>query len=225
MIAFGCATTDEDEYRTHAQPGIARAAEPNSLVMRRHGYDCIHDPYNEMLDEAAAHDDLEALVLLHQDLSIDDDAFVAHVRGLLAASSEIAIAGTVGGRGAPGLAWWEGESHGYVEAPELVPGGVRLQYSHGAHEVDSVDGMLLVLSPWAVRELRFDRGLAGALDGYDLDICLQARERGKRVVAYGFGVSHHVRYETFYERGRWVRADVAVRRKWALDPDPVPRAL
>ena len=39
----------------------------------------------------------------------------------------------------------------------------------------------MVLSPWAVRELRFDESL-GKLHGYDFDICMQARAAGKKVV-------------------------------------------
>lgn len=223
MIAFGCATTDEREYRAYAAPSIERVAEPDSLLMRRHGYDSIHEPYNEMLDEAARRDDLEAIVLLHQDLSIEDEGFMAKVRGILAASPEIAIVGAVGARGVPPLAWWEGsESHGYFESPILVPGGSRIVYSHGVHEVDSVDGMLLVLSPWAARELRFDAELAGPLDGYDMDICLQARARGRRVVAGGLQVAHYTTYDRFFDRRRWIQAAVALRRKWAPTFDEAP---
>jgi hypothetical protein len=218
MIAFGCATTKEQEFRAYAAPAIERVAETDSLLMRRHGYDSIHEPYNEMLDAASQREDLEAIVLLHQDLSIDDEGFLAKVRGALAASPEIAIIGAAGARGVSGLAWWEGEeSHGYFDSPVLVPGGSRMVYSRGMHEVDSVDGMLLVLSAWAARELRFDAELAGPLDGYDMDICLQARARGRRVVAGGLQVSHYCTYDDFFDRRRWIRAAVALQRKWGLD--------
>lgn len=224
MIAFGCATTSEEEYLAYAAPSVARVAEPDSLSLRRHGYDSIHEPYNEMLAEASERDDLEAVVLLHQDLSIDDDAFLAKIRDVLAASDEVAVIGVAGARGVSSLAWWEGESsYGAAHSPQLVPGGSHIQYSHGAHEVDSVDGLLLVLSAWAARQLRFDRGLAGPLDGYDMDICLQARARGGRVVVADLAVSHHVGYEGFFDRRRWVRAAVALQRKWALDSMPSPR--
>jgi hypothetical protein len=216
MIAFGCATTDEEEYRHRAAPSIARLAEPDSLLMRRHGFDSIQAPYNEMLAEAARHADLEALVLLHQDLSIDDDDFLARVRGLLAARPEVAVIGAAGARRIRGLAWWEGECHGRVRMPVLTPGGARSVYSPGNHEVESVDGMLLVLSAWAVRELRFDPGL-GPFDGYDMDVCLQARERGGRVLVADVEVSHYVRYESFFDRERWIRGAVALQRKWAFE--------
>lgn len=191
--------------------------------MRRHGYDSIHEPYNEMLVEATECDELEAVVLLHQDLSIDDEGFLAKVRGILAASPDVAVIGTAGARHVRGLAWWEGESHGFLDEPLLIPGGSHIHYSHGAHEVDTVDGMLLVLSPWAARELRFDSDLAGPLDGYDMDFCLQARARGRRVVATGFRVRHYVRYDGFFDHRRWIQAAVALQRKWELDPMPSPR--
>jgi hypothetical protein len=216
MIAFGCATTDEEEYRRRAAPSIARLAEPSSLLMRRHGFDSIHAPYNEMLAEAAGRNDLEALVLIHQDLSIDEDGFLAKVRGLLATRPEVAVIGAAGARGVRGLAWWEGDCRGRVHAPVLVPGGGTSVYSHGHHEVESVDGMLLVLSAWAVRELRFDRGI-GPFDGYDMDICLQARERGRRVLVADVEVSHYVRYESFFDRERWIEGAVALQRKWAFE--------
>ena len=223
MIAFGCATTSESEYRAFAEPSIRRLAERGSLVMRRHGYDSIQEPYNEMLARAGERDDLEAVVLLHQDLSIEDPFFLGKLRSLLAASDDVAVIGAVGARGVDSLAWWDGEeSHGHVDVPAMVPGGTRLDFSRGAHEVDAVDGLLLVLSAWAARELRFDADLSGPLDGYDTDICLQARAHGKRVVVGDFDVAHHVQVD-FFDRERWARAAVALRRKWA--PERVPRTL
>ena len=50
-----------------------------------------------------------------------------------------------------------------------------------AGEVDAVDGFLLVLSPWAVRNVRFDESLATG-HGFDVDYCLQVREAGRKVV-------------------------------------------
>ncbi len=46
-------------------------------------------------------------------------------------------------------------------------------------EVDSIDGFVMVLSPWAVRELRFDESL-GKIHGYDFDLCLQVRDAGTK---------------------------------------------
>ncbi len=193
--------------------------------MRCHGFDSIQEPYNRMIAEAAAEDDLEAVVLLHQDVAIGDELFLTRVRSLLAASEEIAVIGSAGALDVrAGLAWWEGIRRGRTESPVMVPGGSTETYSHGNFEVEAVDGMLLALSAWAAEELRFDRGL-GPLDGYDIDICLQARARGRRVVVGDFHVEHYARRE-FLDHRRWVEAAVALQRKWALGPDePVPARL
>lgn len=192
--------------------------------MRRHGYDSIQEPYNEMLAEAAAEDDLEAVVLFHQDVSIEDELFLDKVRALLAASEEVAVIGSAGAVDIPaGLAWWEGSCRGHTESPVMVPGGNVETYARGNFEVEAVDGMLLVLSAWAARELRFDPNLA-PLDGYDIDICLQARARGRRVVVGDFQIAHYAQRD-FLDHRRWVGAAVSLRRKWALDPAVVPAHL
>lgn len=223
MLAFGCATTSDEEYFTYAAPTIERISEGSSLVMRRHGYDSIHEPYNDMLAEAGARADLDAVVLLHQDLSIADAHFAERVRAISAADERVAVIGAAGARNVPGLPWWEGDSlTGRVESPRLVPGGAVVDHSRGIREVDAIDGILIVLSAWAARELRFDPAL-GPLDGYDVDICLQARARGRRVVVGDFrGVAHHVRADSF-DRARWTSGATALRRKW--DPNLVPRSL
>jgi GT2 family glycosyltransferase len=83
-----------------------------------------------------------------------------------------------------------------------------------------VDGFLLVLSPWAVRELRFDDELS-AFHGYDADLCFQARARGKRVVVDDLEVVHHS-YGGIGDREAWISADLAFRRKWAAAVGPLP---
>ena len=48
--------------------------------------------------------------------------------------------------------------------------------SGSSGEVDMVDGYLLILSRWAINELRFDeRDVGPGFHGYDADICFQAR--------------------------------------------------
>lgn len=94
MIAFGCATTDELEFRKGAGAAIEAVAEPGSLLMRRQGWPSLDLPYNAMTAEAAARDDLEALALVHEDFAFAGTDFLARVRALLAADPEIAVIGT-----------------------------------------------------------------------------------------------------------------------------------
>ncbi len=58
-------------------PGIRRAAEPDSEILDLRSAGTIFESYNALLDEAAALDDLEALVLVHQDAEIVDPDFCA----------------------------------------------------------------------------------------------------------------------------------------------------
>ena len=75
MIAFGTSITKPDVFRRCAEPGIVRVAEPDSLVLELPAVGSIFKSYNALLDRAAEHDDLEALVLVHQDTELVDHDF------------------------------------------------------------------------------------------------------------------------------------------------------
>lgn len=195
MIAFGCATTDEREFRAGAAQAIEAVAESSSLLMRRAADGAFAVPYDEMLAEAASHDDLEAVVLLGQCVSGLDSELPAWVRGLLAASDDVAVvgAGTVG----------------------------------GAQEVESVGGTVLVLSAWAASELSCDAAVCGALDPLAMDLGLQARARGRRVVASGAlsAVCRERWARPAAERRAWIRSMAAVRAKWGTSAIPEGSAV
>ena len=107
------------------------------------------------------------------------------------ADPEVAVAGCAGAIGVRSLAWWEGsvtwasltqryeEFGGGGEIPGISWARERRRAYVGTGEVDAIDGCLIVLSPWAVRNLRFDEALARR-HGYDVDICMQARPQGGR---------------------------------------------
>jgi hypothetical protein len=90
----------------------------------------------------------------------------------------------------------------------------------GFHEAGTLDGRVVVFSPWAIRELRFDEALDVPLDCAIADLCHQAHARDRSVVASDFGLLRHVLCKKLGDRGRLVRGAVAVHRKWATDPDP-----
>jgi hypothetical protein len=217
MIAFGCSVASEDRWRRWAQPGIERVAEPDSLVIVERGKGSLQVRCNRALRHAAAHDDLEALVLLHEDTEIRDPEFMTKVREALADPS-VAIVGPIGGRGARSIAWWLGsEPVGRVDIPNIGPQSlVTLGDGPASGEVDVVDGLMMVLSPWAVRELRFDEELSN-FHGYDVDICFQAIASGRRVLVAKLDVIHHS-FGGIGDREPWIRANVAFRRKWHVPP-------
>ena len=234
MIAFGSAITKRDVYDRCARPGIARVAEPDSVVLDLDSIGSIFASYNAVLERAATLPDLEALVLLHQDTEIVSADFCAQARRALA-DPEVGLAGCAGAIGVRSIAWWEGsvtlasflhryEDHGGGEVPAAswtwgdAPPYARLG------EVETLDGFLLILSPWAVRELRFDEGL-GAFHGYDLDYCLQVRAAGRKVVTTDVRAVHHHALEPFSDAEEWIAAHVALADKWegrspGLEPFP-----
>jgi hypothetical protein len=225
MIAFGCAIHSEEKYERFARPGIERVRDPEAPLIELRDRHCIFTAYNEILDRVRDDPRIETLVLIHEDTEIRDSRFEAKIRWVLS-DPLVAIVGTVGAVGVRGIDWW---IHDYgigssilepidpealYETPLLE--GAEISGSGHSGEVDMVDGYLLALSRWAIRELRFDADTLGpGFHGYDADICFQARERGRKVFAVEMPVAHHRNSvsPTPY-REDWLRAQIAFRRKW-----------
>lgn len=224
MFAFGSAVTKPDVYARCARPGIDRAKEPDSVVFDGPAAGSVFQSCNALLDRAAAlGDDLEALVLVHQDTELVDEDLCAILRAALA-DPEVGIVGCVGAVGVRSIAWWEGsvtlanfvnryDEHGGgdLEAFSWDPGAAPA-YAH-VGEVETLDGFALVFSPWAVREVRFDEALGG-FHGYDLDYCLQVREQGRKVVTADFRAIHHRPLQMVPDLDDWAASHEAVARKW-----------
>jgi hypothetical protein len=222
MIVFGCSITAPDVFEQAAGPGIELAREPDSVVIANAAAGSIFRSYNLLMDQAAAHEDLEALVLVHQDAEITNADFCARVREALS-DPDVGLVGCVGAIGVRSIAWWEGSVtwasfvHKYGELgggelPGFAWSDALPPYARTG-EVDSVDGFVLCMSPWVVRNLRFDESL-GALHGYDLDFCLTVREAGKKVVTADLKVIHHHSLDLVSNPDTWIAAHVAVAEKW-----------
>jgi len=191
MIVFGTAISDRTTYEEIALPGIRRAAEPDSAIIVREGYDSIQRPYNEIMDEAAALPDLEALVLLHQDLELTDGSLPARIRRL-SGDPRIGLIGSFGARDVRlhcGFAVAKTETLFGTASVE----GFEARHSSGAHEVELVDGSLLVVSPWATRSIRFYEPLAEHFHGYDIDFSQRVRAAGGRVICDDIPYVHRMR--------------------------------
>jgi hypothetical protein len=224
MIAFGCSITAPDVYARAAEPGFRLAAEPDSEIVANAAAGSLFRSYNLILDMVAERQDLEALVLVHQDAEIVDRGFCAKVREALK-DPDVGVVGCVGAIDVRNIAWWEGSvtwasfthrygEHGGGEVPSLTwlerdrPGFARTGV------VDTLDGFVLALSPWAVRNLRFDEGLGSQIHGYDLDFCLQIREAGKKVVTADLKVVHHHSLELVTDTDVWINAHIKMAEKW-----------
>ena len=219
MIAFGCAVGEEEPYWRYTEPGIRLAAEADSEIYAFAAVTSTARSYNLLIDAAAARDDLEALVILHSHAQIADPGLCATVRRALG-DPDVAVVGCAGARGASSIAWWEGE---VVSAPitqryHEYGGGDLAAYSWTSPaappaEVDTVAGILMVLSPWAVRNVRFDEELVlGA--GIEVDLCRTVRAAGRKVVVADLPVLFHRSIEVIEHRQVWVEAHMRIAAKW-----------
>jgi hypothetical protein len=225
MIAFGTIVGEGEAYRRYTEPGIRRAAEPDSAVFAFAAVASITRSYNIVLDAAAACDDLEGLVLLHPHTELTDPALCERVREILF-DPDVGLAGAAGGRGAPSIAWWEGRvSAAPGDHRYRVHGGGRLpafgwaEPSAPLGPVDALDGALLVFSPWAVRTVRFDEGLRMGY-GYDVDLCRQVRALGRKVVTADLRAVFHHELDLVEDIDLWAEAHCRLADKWeAEEPD------
>jgi hypothetical protein len=209
MIAFAACVGSPEKFRDFAQPGLRHVSEPDSLIAEVTTDRSIFEAYNEVLEAFSERDDLEALVLLHEDVEIVDSDFCAKIRARVA-EPDVAVVGVIGARGVTSLAWWEGETRGRC----LETRGM-IDFGGGKHDVETVDGLMLVLSPWAVRNLCFDTDSFTGFHAYDADICFQARAAGKRVVVEDIALVHHTK-GGYGDRAAYDAADDAFRAKWGL---------
>ena len=224
MIAFATLVGEGEPYRRYTEPGIRRAAEPDSALFPFASVGSVTRSCNIVLDAAAARDDLEALVLLHPHTELADPSFCARVREALR-DPAVAVAGAAGGAGARSIAWWDGT---VSAAP-----GVQRYVAHRGGEfpafgwadpvaplgaVDTVDGSLMVLSRWAVRTVRFDESLRVG-HGYDTDYCRQVRAAGRRVVTADLRAIFHHELELVEDIDLWIEGHQQVADKWEPDEE------
>jgi hypothetical protein len=223
MIAFASSVTKPEVYARCAEPGIRRAAEVDSIVRVMPSIGSIFASYNALLDWAADLPELEALVLIHQDAEIVTDDFCAIIREALR-DPDVGVVGCVGAVGVRSIAWWEASvtCASFINRYQEHGGGDLESFSWAWSEappyartgrVETLDGFVLVVSPWAVSNIRFDESL-GAFHGYDLDFCLQVRAAGRQVVTADFRAIHHRQLEMVPDREEWIAAHIGVAEKW-----------
>ncbi len=223
MIAFASAITNAEIYRRSAEVGFRLAAEPDSETWATPSIGSLFKSYNAIMDRAAGQPGLEALVLAHQDTQIFDPDFLARVRRAFR-DPQVGVVGCVGAIGVRSIAWWEGsvalasfihryEEHGGGDLPAFSWAWSEAPPYARTGEVDTLDGFLLVLSPWVVENIRFDESL-GQLHGYDFDFCLQVRAAGHKVVTEDFRAIHSHALQPFSDPESWIQAHIRVAEKW-----------
>jgi hypothetical protein len=207
MIVFGVCVGPSDKYERICHPSLPKGA----LVLTRTNQVSIFSAYNSILDEAAEIPDMEAVALIHDDIEVGP-SFEQDVR--IALNTGAGVVGAIGSLDPFSLAWWKGHRRGYaVEPGRIVDHGV------GFHEVHTVDGMAMVLSPECARSVRFDAKTFSGGHAYDIDFCFEASTRGYRILVAPLDVRHHTK-GTLGDVLAYRRADLALQSKWKLTPKP-----
>ncbi len=204
MLAYGVCIGSRDRYEALAAPHLR---DLGGVVVEADDQRSICAAYNAVLAAVTDEPDVEGLVLLHEDVTIDSAAFIAAIRAELA-DPDVAVVGAIGALRPSSLRWWQGEGRGRVrDSTGLV------DFGGGRHDVDVLDGLCLVLSPWAITHLRFDESAFDGFHGYDSDICLQARAAGKRVRVTDLPITHHT-HGGYGDAAAYARAGAAFAAKW-----------
>ena len=176
-IAYGSCVGSWDKLQANVIPRVV-----GRPLLGLSGQTQITVAYNTILDAYRGWH-LDAVILLHDDLEITDPAAETKFLDVLS-DPDVAIVGVCGGRGDTTLSWWNSETIGH----QATDSG-QLEFGPRTGDVAFIEGSIMVFSPWAVENLRFDERYPGFL-GYD-DICLTAREAGKRVVVADVDTHHH----------------------------------
>jgi len=204
VILYGCCVGSWDKFNRYVAPYTA-----GRRLIVKFGYSGIVRPYNELLDTARGYDDLEALILLHDDLEfIDPEAEKKLVAPLV--DPNVALVGVAGG-GGESIYWWNHEPVGHQRTDvRLIDFGPR------EGDVTLIEGSVMVLSPWLVRNLRFDPRFTW-FHGYD-EIGMQVKAAGRRAVVVDVDTWHH-NQEGYADEHSAEQCRVAAelyREKWML---------
>lgn len=203
MIGFGCCVSSWDKLDSYVRPYVG--SRPLFTVW---GATSIAVAYNQIIDAFKTRD-VEALVLLHDDLEVTDPR--ADELFISALEPDVALVGVAGARSCDTIAWWTGDviGHQVIDGPRLLDFGDR------ADDVTALEGSILVLSPWALQNLRFDETYDD-FHGYDCDIAMTAHRLGRRVRVVDVDTHHHVSlgFKSPESEASWRRADELYRRKW-----------
>jgi SAM-dependent methyltransferase/GT2 family glycosyltransferase len=188
IIVGVCVSGTGERFRTGCEPALRRVLAPEDRVLAHPGDNRgIPAVYNTVLKTARTELDCAGVVFLHDDVEIVDPSFRAKVLAALA-EPQAGVVGVVGGRGLVDARWWNArETAGRVfESRYLQDLGAPRA------DVDVVDGLFLALTPAVFGHITVDEDLP-LFHGYDVDICLQARDLGLRVAVRQIELLHRTK--------------------------------
>lgn len=201
-IGYGCCVGSWDKFHKFVEPRIYS----ERPILTAYNQTSISVAYNAILDGFRVYD-LDAVILVHDDLEMIDPLTEQKVLGVLSASDDIAIVGVAGGGSS--MAWWNVDPIGHQLTDSMM-----LEFGdRNSGDVDIVEGSFMAFSPWAIQELRFDERYEFL--GYD-DVCLEAKRADKRVYVADIDTHHHstLGYKSESVKEMWERSEVIFKSKW-----------
>lgn len=201
VIAYGCCVGSIEKLEKYVRPHTA------GPLIALYDQSSIAEAYNKIIDIVQDMDNVDALVLQHDDLEITDQNFVSKM--LDAMTSDVALIGVAGGKNAQTLAWWDYETTGHQQTDSGM-----LTFTEPTGDVEVLEGSILILTPWSIRHLRFDERYGG-FHGYD-DIGYEAVACGKRVIVVDADTYHHTSlgWKSQDNFDAWSMANDKFREKW-----------
>jgi len=206
MIAYGCCVGSWEKFGRFVAPNIKQR--PFIAIS---GQKSISVAYNKILNAYAGYqgpndlDQLEAVVLLHDDLEMIDPDIEDKIRAAI--EPGVGLIGVAGG--GPSLWWWNHDpiGHQMTDTRMVAFGEQRVG------DVDMIEGSFMVFTPWAIRDLRFDARYEFL--GYD-DVCMEARNMGMRVVVADIHTHHHstLGFKSEEVKAMWDRSELLFESKW-----------
>ncbi|MDO5629457.1 MAG: methyltransferase domain-containing protein [Mobilicoccus sp.] len=180
MLVFGVSVESTERFDRHCLPAIAAHGGADATLMSATDGPPART-YNEVLAASLDLEDVEAVVLLRDDVEIVDPHFRARIRAAFERDPQLALIGVSGADSS--LRWWQttgrpthGQSTG---APDL------------GTLVDYIDGACMVVRPDLAARLRFDDQSFTGATGFEVDFCHRLRELGMRITVEPLGVVRH----------------------------------
>lgn len=232
-IGYGCVVGWWDEFNRYIVPQVGDrrvygdGEQPNRPLIALSNQLAIAPAYNMILDAFWQQygTDLEAVILLHTDLTITDPQGEAKIVAALQ-EPDVALVGVEGGDGDRGTEWWSCNPIGHqytdrfvidfaAQIPGAETGPPRSKPRARTGDVEVLEGSILGFSPWAIENLRFDEDCPASYHGYD-EVCFQAIDAGKRCVVVNVQTHHHTTgaYKGQQSVDDWKAANEWSRKKW-----------
>lgn len=208
MIGFGVCVGPTDLFEQVSGPSIRRFNAEGAPVLTVTGQSSMFRAYNALLDQAQSAG-CSGLLMIHDDVELRADPRPA-LEPLLEDDS-VGVVGALGGMRPTSLAWW---SQREGRKGRLEDWGKVHDYSSGVFDVDVVDDVIMCVSPWTIKNIRFPESRYGGFEGLGVILSSIIRRQSRRVLVADFDAMHHNTGKGFNGIVDWRRNELRWHREF-----------